>query len=179
MTTLRTDKKWKAGQVNIIPLIGETQISDDCTIEVEDPKVAEELAAIPDLDFYIVDSPETVKGKVTPKVVKEPVKTEETKVETADSIQEQTVGSEELAKTETTDDIVAQTTESDELAKTESQIKNNLSAEKQEKDPIEELSSLTVAKLQDLAAPFPKEEWQTLKKADLINYLAAQLENAK
>ena len=175
MITLKTDLTWKAGQVNILPLIGETQISDDCTIQVESIEIANELVAIPDLDFYIVGTVKPTKGKTTPQVTTEVVKSEENQVEQGESIAPQTVTSEELPESEVIDSIAPQTTEGN----TEEQIKRNLSTEKIEKDPVEELSGLTVAKLQELAAPFPKEEWQSLKKADLVNYLAVQLENAK
>ena len=43
--------------------------------------------------------------------------------------------------------------------------------------PAVTLSSMTIAQLQVLAAPFPKEEWSSLKKAELIEYLNGKLQN--
>lgn len=50
-------------------------------------------------------------------------------------------------------------------------------SQKLEGTPAVTLSSMTVAQLQALAAPFPKEEWSTLKKAELIEYLNGKLQN--
>ena len=44
-----------------------------------------------------------------------------------------------------------------------------------EEDLVGILKSMKVVELQEQAAPFPKEEWSTLKKAELVDYLASHL----
>lgn len=174
MITLKTNSTWKAGQVNILPVIGETQISEDCTIQVKTLEIAEELASIPDLDFYIVEGQE---GVTTSAKSGKGSKTKETEEKTGETIAPQTETSEKLPEEPAADSIAPQVSESDKLE--EKKIINNLSTEKQEKDPAEELAGLTIPKLQELAASFPKGEWGGLKKPDLVNYLVTKLEEAK
>jgi hypothetical protein len=65
MTTLETKVKELAGQTNILPIVGEVEISSDCTIQVEDDGLAQELAAL-NIGWTIVGTVAAPKKKADP-----------------------------------------------------------------------------------------------------------------
>ncbi len=136
---LVTKQEWRFGQKNILPLVGEVQISSTGEIEVDGDK-ADAL--------------------VNMEVGFEYSKTQQTTTTTT-ALPEQTT-------TTTTHLVVTETTTSS----IEPQVVTN----DIEKSSEVKLETLTVAKLQELAAPFPKEEWSTLNKKDLVSYLNSKLQ---
>lgn len=75
MIKLRTNQKFKFGQINNLPIIGETQISEDGIIEVEDQEAADFLKKC-HIGFYDLNDPIFSNDSNLP-VEKENEKTEE------------------------------------------------------------------------------------------------------
>lgn len=183
MITLKTKLEHRWGTNRVLPVVGEVFISEEGTIQVKSLEIAEQLQDS-GCDFFIVKGGKEETGKV---VDKDLVKTKETTVE-SDEIKPQTDEDGELEKGKEGDEIKPQTEPNGELgtaATSEGQKSKEDSKLPEpsntplEEDPAVELAKLKVLDLQTLAAPFPKEEWVTLKKDDLINYLVVKLEEAK
>lgn len=155
MTKLKTEQEYKFGQKRILPFIGEVQISNEGFIELEDEQIAQQIEDL-EIGFTIV-------GKVSESsTITHPVKVEEIKPK----VEVDTLSS--LDKKE--EEIKPQTTESTTVVDSITQVAA-------QEEVI--LENLTVDKLRELAAPFPKEEWNTLKKVELITYIKTQLEKVK
>lgn len=77
-----------------------------------------------------------------------------------EEIKPQTQETEELEKSKEVEEIKPQTTESEEIGKGNVQT---------------HLETLSVSELQELAKPFPKKEWSSLRKQDLVSYLVNKL----
>ncbi len=78
MIKLRTNQKFKFGQINNLPIIGETQISEDGIIEVEDQEAADFLKKC-HIGFYDLNDPIFSNGSNLP------VEKEDEKIKEVDS----------------------------------------------------------------------------------------------
>lgn len=183
MITLKTKLEHRWGTNRVLPVVGEVFISEEGTIQVKSLEIAEQLQDS-GCDFFIVKGGKEETGKV---VDKDLVKTKETTVE-SDEIKPQTDEDGELEKGKEGDEIKPQTEPNGELEvvvtsggqKVEEGIElPEPSNTPLEKDPSEELMLMKVVQLQELAGPFPKEEWEVLKKADLVNYLVTKLQKTE
>lgn len=166
MTQLKTEQEYKFGQKNVLPIVGEIQISNEGIIEVETTEIAQQIEDL-EIGFTIVGKKveSTTTTTLTESTTTTTVKVEEIKPK---------VEVDNLSGTDKKVDTIAPQT-------TESTVLDTTTTEQTTQAPSQDLTleSLTVDKLRELAAPFPKEEWNALKKAELVTYLKTQLEKAK
>lgn len=157
MTQLKTEQEFKFGQKNVLPIVGEIQISNEGIIEVETVEIAQQIEDLK-IGFSIV-------GKIVKPTTITTVKIEEIKPK---------VIIDNLSGVDKKVDTIA-------LQTSESTVLDTTTIEQTIQVPSQDLTleSLTVDKLRELAVPFPKEEWSTLKKAELVTYLKTQLEKVK
>lgn len=142
---LVTDQSWRFGQKNVLPIVGEVQISEDGKIEVDEDK-AQQLI---DLQVGFVKSKEKIQETTTTTTTLQESHTTTT-LEEIKKVEEDTLSSEEKVDT----------------------IEPQVTSNEVEKAESISLENLTMDKLKELASPFPKEEWSKFtKKADLIAYL--------
>lgn len=160
MVLLKTALKHKWGRSAHLPEIGDVQISEEGTIEVESEEAAQRIHDL-GIGFSIIEEVETT-------------------TTTTEAIT--TTTTTEAVTTTTTTELIAEKAEGDKLNPEEG---NELHEETQEDaDPISQnekeiffasLEEKTVADLKELAKDFPGAEWRNLVKADLIVYLKEKL----
>lgn len=71
MVQLKTNQTFKFGQTNILPILGETKISQSGIIEVPDQETADILKAS-QIGFYDLNDPIFTEGKLTPESANPP-----------------------------------------------------------------------------------------------------------
>lgn len=159
MVKLKTEDSFKYGQKNVLPFVGETQISDEGIIEVADKATAEALVEC-EIGFHIieddgVEQAATVVSAKVEEVAPSTTTTEEAEEEVAAEQVEEEKGPETPVEEVATESVEEKGPDMEDL--------------------IKQIDTLTVPALQSMAAPFPKEEWGTLTKEPLKKYLKEKL----
>lgn len=154
MIKLITVHSYKFGQTNVIPFLGATQISTEGIIEVESEEIAKKLVEL-EIGWSFVGqttTTTTVEETTTTTIIEETTTTT-----TVDVIQKVEIDG--LNKSNAPEGVAETTTTTTEVVS----------------ELLSKIDELTVPDLQELAKPFPKKEWSSLKKEDLQKYLKAKL----
>lgn len=175
MVRIKTNDAFKHGQTNVIPFLGEVTIDKDGFVEVETLELAQQVIDS-EIGFYF---PVGDEANTTTTTTETPVTTtttteESTTTTTTTAVVEEitTTTTTEVPTTTTTtttvvEDITTTTTTSDE----------GISAS-EKSELLKSIDTLLMPALQSMAAPFPKNEWNTLTKPKLQEYLKKQLADA-
>lgn len=173
MKTLVTEQTFKFGQKNIIPFAGEVVISATGEIEVEDD-VAQSVV---DSDCGFSFKEAAINETTTTTTIAETTTTttveETTTTTTIDQINAPAVedlgnaANNELGAS--TGDNLADQTNIDSTTTTTTEVVIS------KEDAYAELDKQNKAELQEIAKSFPRAEWGTLNKHDLIEYLISKL----
>jgi len=168
MTKLYTEDKFKHGQTNLIPHAGEVKISENGEIHVEDVHV-DKIVAL-NIGWHKHDPKIAVEATTTtttevPEVTTTTTEKLKKKAHESEPLQSQLP--EETTTTTTVEEVTTTTTTLSESTDTTTEDEKALM--------VASLGEMTVAHLQELAKPFVKTEWQSLKKAELIEYLKGKL----
>lgn len=170
---IKTKDQFKYGQKNVVPYLGTVQIDENGVVEVSTLELAKKIVDC-NIGFSLVEGTETT--------------TTTTQIPVTTTTQAPTTTTTEVPVTTTTTEIVVTTTQVVEeiVKKTEDEnlggtsedandIGNSNVKMSKEEQLRSEFELLNVPDLQAMANPFPKKDWQSLKKADLINYLVNKL----
>lgn len=205
MIVLKTDLVHRWGTQRVLPIVGEVSVSESGTIEVPTQEIAEQVANSGCGFFIVIEEEvekgtttpsaaeeleKTKETPVKPDVLqpKADIGTEELdKTDPVDDIkglnstndlqqglgtdvttEEQKVKEGDLSDPKSPENDIKEQT--DDINKLENELTGD-----NERDLKAELTSLTYVKLQELAKPFPKKEWNNLKKDDLVDYLVKQI----
>ena len=155
---IKTNDTFKYGQKNVIPFLGVAEISSEGIVEVETQEIANSIVES-NIGFFFVETVTTTTTQV-------PVTTTTTEPITTTTT--------EMITTTTTEGIKPQV-EVDDLGEGKGEKDSLENDNDDDEDLVKRLENLTVPDLQSMANPFPKNEWQTLKKAGLVAYLSAKL----
>lgn len=156
MVQLKTELKHRWGRANVLPIVGEVEISEEGVIEVESQEVAEQVVSL-GVGFDFIEELEEIK----PKAEEIKPKTEEIKPKTEESDLNPEGENEEEIKPKTEENEPLN--EAPKMSDAEvAQVRNVL-------------GGMTVAQLKEKVKDFPSAEWRSLNKAELIEYLITKL----
>lgn len=162
--TLKTIHDFKYGQKNVLPIVGEVQISDGGTIEVT-AEEAEQIEAM-EIGWYV----EKVDTSTTTTTTKKPEQTTTTTTElvtTTTTVEETTT---------TTTEQLQEKAQLNEPLEGEVAEETTTTTTLSERDQLlAEIDGMLLPDLQKQAAAFPKSEWTGMNKPALKAYLKSKL----
>lgn len=154
---IKTKDQFKYGQKNVVPYLGTVQIDENGIVEVSTMEIAKKIVDC-NIGFSLVEGTET-----TTTTTQAPVTTTTTEI-----VETTTQAPEEIVKKTEDENLGGMSEDSNDIGS------ENVKMSKEEQLRAE-FELLNVPDLQAMANPFPKKDWQNLKKADLINYLVNKL----